>query len=64
MLVILFMVKPPSPVQPHHVEVEVALLLLLLRDVLMLDAFSPPPLIVPLRLGETSDISTRKMLME
>ena len=62
MLVILFMVKPPSPVQHHHVEVEVALLLL--RDVLMLDAFSPPPLIVPLRLGETSDISTRKMLME
>ena len=63
MLVILFMVKPPSPVQHHHVEVEVALLLLL-RDVLMLDAFSPPSLIVPLRLGETSDISTRQMLME
>ena len=54
MLVVLLVVKPASPVQHHHVQVQVALLLLL--EVLMLDAaaFSPSSLVVSLRLSECS----------
>ena len=52
MLVVLLVVEPASPVQHHHVQVQVAELLLLL-EVLMLGAaaLSPPSLVLPLRLS-------------